>query len=86
MNDSINMSSNDEVSKDTSNFVSKLSIDNSGHMWNENLLQLRCFVPDDFNLTGKWPSPGGESIYQLNERDYVKLARCNAKTTQKKIS
>ena len=73
MNDSINMSFDDEVSKNASNFVSKLSIDDSGYMWKGNLEQLRCFVQDDLNLTGKWSSPGGERKVFTCSTEGIKL-------------
>ena len=73
MNDSINMSFGDEVSKNASNFVSKLSIDDSGYLWKGNPEQLRCFVQDDLNLTGKWSSPGGERKVFTSLTEGIKL-------------
>ena len=73
MNDSINMSIDDEVSKNASNFVSKLSIDDNGYLWKGNPEQLRCFVQDDLNLTGKWSSPGGERKVFTCSTEGIKL-------------
>ena len=67
------MSFNDEVSKNASNFVSKLSIDDSGYLWKVNLEQLRCFVQDDLNLIGNWSSPGGERKVFTSLTEGIKL-------------
>ena len=68
-NDSVNMITNND---DTKELSLRLSKDENGWLWKRNLSQLKSFVSNELNLNGKWSSPGGKTKVFKNSQITLK--------------